>query len=204
MLSDVAQAAQSETVAVIRFPADASDPIVAQFLDSNVEILVAKRLALKTKRGIPRQLWAVPGVYVLLGMPQNTKEDPAFVVRARPGMAKGDLLRRLDEHLGHDAMGSFDRAVLLRSTRGFNGAEAGFVEGILHEACRQAVRVEHDFRRDSDESLQDWEKDELLARVAPQVRAILEFAAVPLETAEELEAEAAVRAVSRAEQAGAE
>ena len=37
-----------------------------QFVDATIEILVAKKGALKTKEHIERTTWAVAGVYMLL------------------------------------------------------------------------------------------------------------------------------------------
>jgi hypothetical protein len=172
-----------EQVAFVRFPARVFEPVVFRFVNATVEVMVAKRVALKAKYEIDPELWAVTGAYVLLGLPQ----DPvSFLIRARPGMVRGDLLKRMDRHLATPDLDWFDRAILIRDSRGFDSAEAGYLEGRLHELCDAAAGVEHDFRKDYDESVHEHIKSELDRSSLPCIRHILDLVGVPLETETEL------------------
>jgi hypothetical protein len=130
-------------VAVVRFTLDAAEPITMLFIDATIEVMlvVKESIPLHANR-IARDLWGVTGVYVLLGPP--TESDA--LVRARPGMG-GDVLERLRDHPSENPW--FTRAVVARDTRqGWNSAEAGYLEGRLHDLCRASARVDHDARRD--------------------------------------------------------
>jgi hypothetical protein len=99
-------------------------------------------------------------------------------------MSGGDVLNRLDQHLGKIEW--FDRALLIREDRGMNSATAGYLEGRLHDICRDAAFVEHDFRRDYDRSKRPAETAMLESLVLPLLRGVLELAGVPLETQQEV------------------
>lgn len=95
--------------------------------------------------------WAVAGVYVRLGLPER-----GGIVRARPGSGH-DVLARLRLHPWEKPL--FTRAIVGRDTSlGWNSAEAGYIEGHLHDLCRASDGVEHDFRRDQDPTLQKHEE----------------------------------------------
>lgn len=156
------------------------EPTVVGFINTTVEISVMKRRAFIRKSGIERH-WAGTGVYLLLGPAADGKS----VVRARPGSA-GDLIRRIHQHYIDPTKSWFNRVVLIQDTRqGFNSAEYGFIEGRLHDLCREAADVEHIFKRDTDDTLQKHEEAEFERRYIPQICSLLELIGVPLETAAE-------------------
>jgi hypothetical protein len=168
----------SSPVGVARFGIHPLDPVVFQFIDATLEVVALRRAALERGTYVDRTLWAVPGVYVLIGPPAH---GGTADVRARPGLARGDLLDRVREHLRDQTLDWFVRCILVRDTRqGFNSAQAAYLEGELHNLARAAERVEHNYRRDRDESLQEWESDELDARYLPHIVGVLELIGVPL------------------------
>jgi hypothetical protein len=166
----------SPPVAVVRFTLDATEPITMLFIDATIEVmLVAKESVPLNANRIARDLWGVAGVYVLLGTP--TTDDS--LVRARPGMGS-DVLARLRQHPAESPW--FTRAVVARDTRqGWNSAEAGYIEGRLHDLCRASIGVEHDFRRDHDATLQSHEEALLDQRYLPPIVAALQLAGVPVD-----------------------
>jgi len=99
-------------------------------------------------------------------------------------MSKGDILSRLDDHLLNIEW--FDRAILIREDRGMNSATAGYLEGRLHDLCREAVFVEHVDRRDFDESKPSTEEEQLEAIVVPVLRGVLELVGIPLDRPEDV------------------
>ncbi len=119
--------------------------------------------------------WAVAGVYILLGPATR----PEAKIRARPGMGN-DVLFRLRQHPTENAW--FTRAVVARDIRqGWNSAEAGYLEGRLHDLCRDADGVEHDFRRDHDGSLQSHEERLIERLYLPGIIGALRLAGVPID-----------------------
>jgi len=105
------------------------------------------------------------------------------LVRARPGRS-GDVLQRVRQHTADPDLGWVRRAVLVRDTRqGFNTAEAGYLEGRLHDLCAAAPGVEQVGRADSDDTLREWQSDELDRRYFSHIRAVLELVGVPTEPA---------------------
>ncbi len=79
-----------------------------------------------------------------------------------------DVLTRVRQHLRESEW--FTRVVIVRDTRqGWNTAEAGFIEGRLHQLCRDSKGVEHMDRIDSDESLQEDEMARLERRYLPPI-----------------------------------
>jgi hypothetical protein len=173
-------------VGVVRFAADPIEPIVLQFIDATLEVLVTRIGLVGAGGPIAPETWAVAGVYVLVGLPSKpdaSGEHAGPVVRARPGRS-GDVLQRVRQHAADPDLSWARRAVLVRDTRqGFNTAQAGYLEGRLHELCAAAPGVEQVGRADSDFTLQEWERDELDRRYLPHVRAVLELAGVPTEPA---------------------
>lgn len=151
---------QPQVVGVVVFGDDVMRPTVVQFVNATLEVMVVKRRALRQKHGIDVARWAVPGAYVLIGRSM----EPDKRVRARPGQT-GDLLKRMNEHLGDEDLGWFDRAVLIRDTgKGFfNTAEIGYIEGVLHDLCQAADAVEHRSRADHDTTLEVHEEATLEA-----------------------------------------
>jgi hypothetical protein len=112
---------------------------------------------------------------VLLG-PAN---DPDAKIKARPGMGS-DVLFRLRQHPTENSW--FTRAVVARDMRqGWNSAEAGYLEGRLHDLCRNADGVEHVSRRDHDGTLQTHEEHLIERLYLPGIIAALRLAGVPLE-----------------------
>lgn len=163
-------------VAVVRFTLDAAEPITLLFIDATIEVmLVAKESIPLNADRVARDLWGVAGVYVLLGPPSV----PDALIRARPGMGR-DVLARVREHPSENPW--FTRALMARDTRqGWNTAEAGYLEGRLHDLCRDSVGVDHDVRRDHDGTLQDHERTMLDQRYLPPIVATLHLAGVPLD-----------------------
>jgi len=163
-------------IAVVRFSGDHSDAIAMLFIDATVEVMLV------SKEGVPgdadkikKDLWAVAGVYLLLGPPEGDA-----LVRARPGSGH-DVLARLRQHPRESPW--FTRAVVARDTRqGWNSAEAGYIEGRLHDLCAASAAVEHDSRKDKDDTLQDHEEKALDERYIPAIVAALHLAGVPIET----------------------
>jgi len=106
-------------VAVVRFSGDDADPITMLFIDATIEIMLVARSSVPgDQRRIKRDLWAVAGVYLLLGPP--TRDD--YVVRV----------------------------------------------------------VDHDFRQDTDETLQSHEMANLDDRYLPAIVSALHLAGVPV------------------------
>jgi hypothetical protein len=105
-----------------------------------VEVMLVSKESISREAGrIAAEIWAVAGVYVLLGVPESQA-----VIPARPGSGR-DVLARLRQHPRKTPW--FTRAVVARDTRqGWNSAEAGYIEGRLHTLCRASAGVEHDFR----------------------------------------------------------
>ena len=163
-------------VAVVRFPADSGAPIRLSFLGAPVEAMIVDRESVAASAGkILTEEWAVAGVYVLLG----PATDSGSKIRARPGMST-DVLFRLRQHLAR--IDWFTRAVVARDIRqGWNSAEAGYLEGRLHDLCRGSDGVEHIFRRDHDETIQDHEQTLFERLYLPGILAALRLAGVPIE-----------------------
>jgi hypothetical protein len=188
-LADQGPPPLTQFVAQATLSVDAGTPIEIVVESSGISFLICSRDAL-TSREINPDRWAVPGCYVLLGEPSSHSAAGAraiHVIRARPGMSKGDVLNRLDRHLIE--IDWFDRVVLIREERGMNSATAGYLEGKLHDLCRSAVFVEHDNRRDYDDSKQPSEKAMLESLAVPLLRGVLELVGVPLETEAEVTAQ---------------
>jgi hypothetical protein len=162
-------------VAMVEFSADPADPITMLFIDATIEVmLVAKESVPLQANRIAADTWAVAGVYVLLGAPREEA-----VIRARPGSGQ-DVLRRLRRHPKQTPW--FTRAVVARDTRrGWNSAEAGYLEGRLHALCRAAAGVEHDFRRDQNPTLQSHEEQMLDQRYLPAIVAALHLTGAPID-----------------------
>jgi hypothetical protein len=164
-------------VAVVRFPIDYADPITMLFIDATVEIMLVAKESIPGEAGrIARDIWGVAGVYVLLGPPTTDRA----IVRARPGSSH-DVLARIRQHPA--ALPWFTRALVARDTRqGWSSAEAGYLEGRLHELCRASPGIDHDFRLDEDRTLQPSEEAMLERRYLPAITAALQLAGAPIET----------------------
>jgi hypothetical protein len=162
-------------VAVVRFAADHAEPITMLFIDATIEVMLVLKESVPGYAGrIARDIWGVAGLYVLLGPPQGDA-----LVRARPGSSH-DVLARLRQHPAESPW--FTRAVVARDTRqGWSSAEAGYLEGRLHNLCRASTVVEHDFRRDEDQTLQPHEREMLDRRYLPPIVAALHLAGAPIE-----------------------
>jgi len=163
-------------IAVARFLADPGAPSKISFLGLPVEAMIVARESIPPSAGkLATEEWAVPGVYVLLGPPT----DGDSKIRARPGTSN-DVLFRLRQHLAR--IDWFTRAVVARDIRqGWNSAEAGYLEGRLHDLCRSSDGVEHVFRRDRDETIQDHEQLLYERLYLPGIIAALRLAGVPIE-----------------------
>ena len=163
-------------IAVVRFPADPGAPITLSFLSVPVEVMIVEKESVPMGAGkIASEDWAVAGVYVLLG----PASGPDAKIRARPGMGS-DVLFRLRQHPTENDW--FTRAVVARDMRqGWNSAEAGYLEGRLHDLCSNADGVEHVYRRDHDETLQDHEEHLIERLYLPGIIAALRLAGVPIE-----------------------
>jgi hypothetical protein len=163
-------------VAVVRFPADPGAPIRISFLSVPVEAMIVDRESIPpSAEKLATEEWAVAGVYVLLG----PATESGSKIRARPGTST-DVLFRLRQHL--TGIDWFTRAVVARDMRqGWNSAEAGYLEGRLHDLCRRSDGVEHVFRRDHDETIQDHDKRLFERLYLPGIIATLRLAGVPIE-----------------------
>jgi hypothetical protein len=162
-------------VAVVRFSVDPADPITMLFIDATIEVMLASKDSVP--RGAARiapEILGVAGVYVLLGPPEGEA-----LIRARPGSGH-DVLARLRRHPRESPW--FTRAVVARDTRqGWNSAQAGYIEGRLHNLCRDSPGVEHDFRRDQDQTLQAHEEELLDRRDVPAIIAALQLSGAPIQ-----------------------
>ena len=145
------------------------------FIDATIEVmLVAKESVPREEERIAAEIWAVAGVYVLLGPPEGTA-----LIRARPGSGH-DVLARLRQHPKLTPW--FTRAVVARDTRqGWNSAQARYIEGRLHALCRASAGVEHDFRLDRDQTLQAHEEELLDRRYVPAIVAALQLSGAPIQ-----------------------
>jgi hypothetical protein len=162
-------------VAVVRFSGDPLAPITMLFIDATIEVMIIPKASVpRDADQIAADIWAVAGVYVLLGLPEGEG-----IVRARPGSGH-DVLARLRQHPRETPW--FTRAIVARDTRlGWNSAEAGYIEGRLHDLCRESDGVEHDFRRDQDHTLQKHEEDLIEQRYLPAIVAALQLTGVPID-----------------------
>lgn len=163
-------------IAVVRFPSDPAVPITLSFLSVPVEVMIVEKESVPMGAAkIAAEDWAVAGIYVLLG----PASDPAAKIRARPGMGS-DVLLRLRQHPTENDW--FTRAVVARDMRqGWNSAEAGYLEGRLHDLCRDADGVEHVYRRDHDGTLQVHEEHLIERLYLPGIIAGLRLAGAPIE-----------------------
>ncbi|HMS71765.1 MAG TPA: hypothetical protein PKB03_01910, partial [Baekduia sp.] len=177
--SGVSEPPPREEVGLARFPRELGGAVVLGFVDSSVEIMLVWRGGLRSV-SIPDTAWQVSGAYVLLGSVSKEGAQAGKIIRARPGLARTNLLRRVGQHFASPDLIWSQRALLIRDTTGFNSAQAGFLEGLLHERCRAAPRVEHDFRRDHDTSLKSHEQGELRERYLAPVLATLDLVGVDL------------------------
>ncbi len=155
------------------FPPDPAAPVRLGFEGVSLEVLVAKRAALKIKEDVSLSSWAVAGVYVLLGPPTPGATAGATIC-ARPG-STSDLIDRLNRHLDDDEMEWFDRAVLIRGVPpwGLDVAKALHLEGLLHDLCKGAARVDSPFRRDGGGGLAAHQEQEIEQYLLPIVRGVL-------------------------------
>jgi hypothetical protein len=204
-------------LAVVRFSADAHDPIRISFISLPVEAMLVHKESVPLSAGkIAAEEWAVAGVYVLLGPPRvgehdGEEEDPSEgedgedepsgaaedggeprdesdadtanasrpLIRARPGMGR-DVLKRVRQHPAKNPW--FTRVVMARDTRqGWHSAEAGYLEGRLHDTCSTNKRVQKVGRHDSDETLQRHEEELMERQYLPGIIAALRVAGVPLD-----------------------
>jgi hypothetical protein len=171
----LAQTQSAPPVALVRFTGDHRQPITMLFIDATIEVmLVPKQSVPGAARKLARDIWGVAGVYVLLGPPQSDG-----LVRARPGSGH-DVLARLRQHPAESPW--FTRAIVARDTRrGWNSAEAGYLEGRLHRLCSSSAEIEHDFRCDRDDTLQPHDEEMLDSRYLPAIIAALHLAGAPIE-----------------------
>ena len=149
-------------------------------------MLICKRETLRAKKFEARE-WAKPGCYVLMGeySPPFWKPRSGVILRARPGMSKGDIVNRLDQHIAGES-DWFDKAILIRDISEMSSTTAGYIEGLLHDWCRGAAFVAHLDRRDSDDSGHPADKAMLDASVIPLIRCGVELAGVPLDTRDDI------------------
>jgi hypothetical protein len=145
------------------------------FVDATIEVMLVPKESIASDSGrIPRDIWGVTGIYVLLG-----PSEGSALIRARPGWGH-DVLTRLRQHPAESPW--FTRAVVARDTRqGWSSAEARYLEGRLHDFCRASSEVEHDFRLDHDRTLQSHEEAILDRRYLPAIVAALHLAGAPIE-----------------------
>jgi hypothetical protein len=162
-------------IAIARFPVDVGAPIILSFVSLPVEVMIVAKASVPLEAGkIAPEDWGVAGVYVLLGPPT----DSTASLRARPGMGS-DVLQRLRQHPTENPW--FTRAVVARDMRqGWNSAEAGYLEGRLHDLCREADGVEHINRRDQDGTLQRHEEQLINRLYLPGIVAALRMAGLPI------------------------
>lgn len=177
---------------MLELSVDGTKPTIMHFMNATVELLVTRTSMARVDDAITPEMWAVPGVYALLGLPSqlpSEQHSSTSVVRVRPGRS-GDVLKRLRRHAADPEFRWATRAVLVRDTRqGFNTAQTGYLEGRLHEFCDTAPGIEHVGRMDRDFTLQVWERDELERLYVPYIRAVLELTGVPVVADESARAE---------------
>jgi hypothetical protein len=161
--------------AVVSFPTDPGAPITVDFISASLQVIIVEKDSVpKDAAKIPAEEWAVAGVYVLLGAP--TKEG--LTVRARPGYG-ADVLKRLRDHPTENPW--FVRAIVARDKEGWNSAQAGYLEGRLHDLCRESPEIDHDFRRDGDDTLQLHEEGLLERRALAGIIGTLRITGVGLQ-----------------------
>jgi hypothetical protein len=165
-------------IGVVRFEGAYETPITMTFVGATVETMIATKEALLGESvQIPREVWAVVGIYVLVG----PAEASGHQIRVRPGYS-GDVLARTREHAADPDLSWATRVVLARSPhKGWVSSEARYLEGRLHEALRGAPLVESVSRADDDRSLSSSEENVILRRDLPPVLATLQIAGIPVD-----------------------
>lgn len=114
--------------------------------------------------------WDSPGVYVLLDRHDSAGRWGVYV-----GQAPAGIKTRLGDHVRNKD--HWYRALLIRrdTTRGFNSAQVGWLEGRLYDLFKAAEDAElHNDRRPSDDTLPPYDREMLEAVVLP-VRRILQL-----------------------------
>ncbi|MGY1632227.1 DUF2924 domain-containing protein [Geodermatophilus sp. SYSU D01186] len=139
-------------------PASNGEPLLIDLPGANLDFAVT------TRDNLPEldEKWNVPGTYVLVD-PVDADGCAGVYV----GKAPGGLTTRVRQHVR--ARESWRRALLIRRPyQGFNSAEVGWLEGRLYDVLDSASRVTlGNGNRPSDETLPQWQRQQLEAIIAP-------------------------------------
>lgn len=78
-------AAVGPPMGFVRFAAKPTEPVVLQFVDATLEVLVTRTALVGRDGPITPETWAVPGVYLLVGLPSSADAGSVpSAVRAEP------------------------------------------------------------------------------------------------------------------------
>jgi hypothetical protein len=139
-------------------PASSSEPLLIDLPGANLDFAVVTRESLS---GLD-ELWNVPGTYVLMD-PVDAEGCAGVYV----GKAPGGLITRVRQHVR--VREDWRRGLLIRRPyQGFNSAEVGWLEGRLYDVLNSAGRISlGNGNRPSDETLPQWQRQQLEAIVGP-------------------------------------
>jgi len=144
-------------------PASNAEPLLVDLPGANLDFAVTTRDSLAALD----DKWNVPGTYLLLD-PVDADGCAGVYV----GKAPGGLTTRVRQHVR--ARESWRRALLIRRPyQGFNSAEVGWLEGRLYDVLDSASRIVlGNGNRPSDETLAQWQRQQLEAIIAPVLGAL--------------------------------
>ncbi|MDP5182252.1 DUF2924 domain-containing protein [Blastococcus sp. BMG 814] len=139
-------------------PANSTEPLLIDLPGANLDFAVVNRECLS---GLDES-WNVPGTYVLMD-PVDAEGCAGVYV----GKAPGGLITRVRQHVR--VREDWRRALLIRRPyQGFNSAEVGWLEGRLYDVLNSAGRISlGNGNRPSDETLPQWQRQQLEAIVGP-------------------------------------
>jgi hypothetical protein len=139
-------------------PASSSEPLLIDLPGANLDFAVVTRESLS---GLDES-WNVPGTYVLMS-PVDAEGCTGIYV----GKAPGGLITRVRQHVR--VREDWRRGLLIRRPyQGFNSAEVGWLEGRLYDVLNSASRISlGNGNRPSDETLAQWQRQQLEAIVGP-------------------------------------
>lgn len=139
-------------------PANSTEPLLIDLPGANLDFAVVTRESLS---GLDES-WNVPGTYVLMD-PVDAEGCAGVYV----GKAPGGLITRVRQHVR--VREDWRRALLIRRPyQGFNSAEVGWLEGRLYDVLNSAGRISlGNGNRPSDETLPQWQRQQLEAIVGP-------------------------------------
>jgi hypothetical protein len=144
-------------------PEASADPIEVYDEYAALRMAVVGRMGVAS---LPQEDWDVPGVYLLLGIPDNEARWSVYVGKAPAGVRS-----RVLQHAKSKT--SWVRGILVRrdTTFGFNSAQIGWLEGRLFDLFSAAAGAVLDNTvRPSDETLPPYDRQVLEAVVLPVTR----------------------------------